>query len=268
MGIPILEGRGFQAGDDGQGTPVVIINETLARIYYPDQDPIGRRIQPAGAPFWMNVVGVAKDVKQGGLDEATGTELYFNNPQVAAAGVPQRTMNIVLRTARSPGSLAGEIRRVVTELDPALPIAHLQTMEENLASVTRRPRFLTLLFGVFAAMALVLAAVGTYGVMSYSVAERSHEIGIRMAMGARAGNVIGLVMAGGLSVAVVGLVLGTVGAMGVTRFMRSMLFGITATDTTTFVTAPVVLAAVAVAACLIPAWRAARTDPAKVLRED
>jgi ABC-type antimicrobial peptide transport system permease subunit len=141
-------------------------------------------------------------------------------------------------------------------------------MEENLASVTRRPRFLTLLFGVFAAMALVLAAVGTYGVMSYSVAERSHEIGIRMAMGARAGNVIGLVMAGGLSVAVVGLVLGTVGAMGVTRFMRSMLFGITATDTTTFVTAPVVLAAVAVAACLIPAWRAARTDPAKVLRED
>ncbi len=156
----------------------------------------------------------------------------------------------------------------MAELDPSLPLAHLQTMEQNLASATSRPRFLTLLLGIFAGLALVLAAVGTYGVMSYSVAERSHEIGIRMAMGARAENVLGLVMAGGLSLAAVGLAVGIAGAFAVTRLMQSMLFGVTATDTTTFLAAPLVLAAVAVVACFLPAWRAARTDPARVLREE
>lgn len=268
MGIDVVEGRGFQPGDDGQGTPVVLINETLARIYYPDQNPIGRRIQPSGAPFWMTVVGVVEDVKQGGLDEATGTELYFNNPQVAAAGVPQRTMNIVLRTPRGPGSMAGEVRRVVSELDPSLPLAHFQSMEDNMAAVTSRPRFLTLLLGIFAALALTLAAVGTYGVMSYAVAERSHEIGIRMAMGARTGNVVGLIMGGGLALAGTGLVLGLAGAVGVSRVMQSLLFGVTATDVATYVVAPLVLATVATAACFIPAWRASRTDPARVLREE
>ncbi len=268
MGIRLIEGRGFQAGDDGQGTPVVLINETLARIYYPDQDPIGRRVQPSGAPFWMTIVGVVEDVKQGGLEAPTGTQLYFNNPQVAAAGVPQRTMNVVMRTDRPLSAMAGEVRRTVAELDPALPLAHFQTMEQNLAEVTSRPRFLTSLLGVFAALALLLAAVGTYGVMSYAVAERSHEIGIRMAMGARTGSVLGLIMSSGLTLAGVGLVLGMLGAVAASRVMESLLFGVSATDVTTYVAAPVVLALVAVAACFIPAWRAARTDPARVLREE
>lgn len=268
MGIDVVQGRGFQPGDDGEGTPVLLINETLARIYYPDQNPIGRRIQPSGAPYWMTIVGVVEDVKQGGLDEETGTELYFHNPQVAAAGVPQRTMNIVLRTPRAPGAIAPEIRGTVAGLDPSLPLAHLQSMEQNLAAVTSRPRFLTLLLGIFAALALVLAAVGTYGVMSYSVSERSHEIGIRMAMGAGARSVLGLVMAGGLGLAAAGLGLGLLGALGVTRLMQSMLFGVTATDPATFLAAPLVLAAVATAACFVPAWRAANTDPARVLREE
>ena len=268
MGIDVVEGRGFRPGDDGEGTPVVLINETLARIYYPDQNPIGRRVQPSGAPFWMNIVGVVEDVKQGGLAEETGTELYFHNPQVAAAGVPQRTMNIVVRTDRPLGSVAPEVRRAVAELDPSLPLAHFQTMADNMAAVTSRPRFLTFLLGIFAALALVLAAVGTYGVMSYAVAERSHEIGIRMAMGAERGSVVWLVLSGGLALAGVGLLLGVAGAVGVSRVMQSLLFDVTAMDLATFVTAPLVLLVVATTACLIPAWRASRTDPARVLRDE
>jgi predicted permease len=267
MGIPIVEGRGFQPGDDAKGTPVLLINETLAKMYYPDQDPIGRRIQPSGAPFWLTVVGVVKDVKQGGLSEATGTELYFNNPQVAAAGVAQRTMNIVVRTSRPPLLLSGEVRAAVGHLDPSLPLAHLQTMQQNIAETIRRPRFLTLLLGIFAVLALTLAAVGTYGVLAYAVAERSHEIGIRLAMGARAGNVLGMVLKSGLALAGAGLVLGLLGAFAATRLMQSLLFGVSATDTTTFLLAPAVLVLVAVAACLIPARRATRVDPAVVLRE-
>ena len=177
-------------------------------------------------------------------------------------------MNIVLRTPRPSGGIVGEVRQVVAELDPGLPIAHFQTMEANLAAVISRPRFLTMLLGIFATLALVLAAVGTYGVLSYSVAERAHEIGIRMAMGAEASRVLRLVMAGGLGLAGLGLALGIAGALGVTRVMQSLLFGVTATDATTFLAAPMVLAGVAAAACFIPAWRASRLDPAVVLREE
>jgi predicted lysophospholipase L1 biosynthesis ABC-type transport system permease subunit len=207
-------------------------------------------------------------VKQGGLAEATGTELYFNNPQVTAAGVAQRTMNVVVRTSRPPLSLAGEVRAAVRELDAALPLAQMQTMDQNVADTIRRPRFLTLLLGVFAALALSLAAVGTYGVLSYAVAERSHEIGIRMAMGAQTGDVMRMVLKSGLVLAGSGLVLGVLGAIGATRLMRTLLFGVSATDVTTFLVAPVVLAVVGVAACIIPAQRATRVHPAVVLREE
>jgi len=268
MGIPLVEGRAFGLGDDAGGTPVALVNETLAKRYYPDLSPIGRRIRPMGAPFWLTIVGVVKDVKQGGLAEATGTELYFNNPQVAAAGQAQRSMNVVVRTSRPPLSLSSEVRAAVRELDPSLPLARLQTMEQNVGETIQRPRFLARLLGIFAALALVLAAVGTYGVLSYAVAERSHEIGIRMAMGARAGDVQGMVLKSGLTLAGAGLVLGVLGAIGATRLMRSLLFGVSTTDVTTFLIAPIVLGAVGVAACLIPAWRATRVDPAVVLRQE
>lgn len=266
MGIPIVEGRGFALGDDAHGPPVAIVNETLAKMYYGDQSAIGRRIRPCCNTPWLTIVGVVKDVKQGGLSEKTGTELYFNNPQVAAAGQAQRSMHIVVRTSRPPLSIAGEVRAAVRELDPSLPLARVQTMEQNVADTIRRPRFLTLLLGLFATLALALAAVGTYGVLSYTVAERSHEIGIRMAVGARTGNVLGMVLKSGLSLAGVGLVLGVLGAVGLTRLMQTLLFGVSATDVTTFVIAPVVLALVAVAACVIPARRAAKVDPIEALR--
>jgi len=268
MGIPIVDGRGFEAGDDGGDTPVALINQTLAQRYYPDRSPLGRRIRPGGAPFWLTVVGVVKDVKQGGLSEKTGTELYFHNPQVTAAGIAQRTMNIVVRTSRPPLSLAGEVRAAVRDLDASLPLARLQSMDQNVAETIRRPRFLTLLLGVFAALALALAAVGTYGVLAYAVAERGHEIGVRMAMGARTGDVLGLVLRSGLGLAGAGLLLGVVGAVGATRLMRTLLFGVSATDITTFLMAPVVLGVVGTVACIIPAYRAARVDPAVVLRQE
>lgn len=268
MGIPVLDGRGFELSDDAGGTPVTLINETLAKRYYADRSPLGRRIRPGGAPFWLTVVGVVKDVKQAGLSEATGTELYFSNPQVTAAGIAQRTMNVVVRTSRSPLSLAGEVRGVVRDLDASLPLARLQTMDQNVAETIRRPQFLTLLLGVFAVLALALAAVGTYGVLSYAVAERGHEIGIRMAMGAQRGDVLGMVLRSGLALAGGGLVLGVVGAVGATRLMRTLLFGVSATDVTTFLVAPVVLGVVGVVACIIPAHRATRVDPAVVLRQE
>jgi predicted permease len=267
MRIPVVEGRAFALGDNAGGPPVALVNETLAKIYYPDQSPIGRRVRPGGA-FWFTIVGVVKDVKQGGLSEPTGTELYFNNPQVAAANVAQRTMNIVVRTSRAPLALAGEVGRTVRELDASLPLAQLQTMDQNLAQTIRRPRFVTLLLGTFAALALALAAVGTYGVLSYTVAERGHEIGIRMAMGAQSGDVLRMVLRSGLALAGTGLALGVLGGLGATRLMRSLLFGVSPTDPATLLLAPVVLGVVAVAACLIPARRATRVNPVTALREE
>lgn len=268
MGIPVVEGRAFGLGDNAGGPPVVLVNETLAKMYYPDVSPIGRHIRPGGAPFWLTIVGVVKDVKQGGLSEPTGTELYFNNPQVAAANLAQRTMNIVVRTSRAPLAVAGEAGRAVRELDASLPLAQVQTMDQNIAQTIRRPRFVTLLLGIFAALALVLAAVGTYGVLSYTVAERGHEIGIRMAMGAQSGDVLRMVLRSGLALAGTGLGLGLVGGLGATRLMRSLLFGVSPTDPATLLLAPAVLVVVAVAACMIPARRATRVDPVTALREE
>jgi len=268
MGIPILAGRGFRPGDEDPANPVAIINERLARTFFPDTDPLGRRLQPAGAPVWLTIVGVARDVKQGGISEPAGTELYFYNPQVVAFGVAQRSMNFVVRTQRDPESLASSVRTTVASLDPALPIASMQTMEQNLTGAITRPRFLARLLGVFAAVALALAAIGTYGVMAYSVAERSHEIGIRMALGARAGRVLRMVLTAGLFTAAIGVAIGTAAALGLTRFMESLLFGVGVRDAATFLLAPVVLLGVAAAASFLPAHRATRLDPAAVLREE
>ena len=170
-------------------------------------------------------------------------------------------MNIVVRSTRAPLPLSGEVRRVVRELDPSLPPAQMQTLAENIAQTVRRPRVVTLLLGAFAVRALGRAAVGTYGVLSYTVAERSHEIGIRLAMGARAADVLGMVLRGGLMLAGAGLGIGLLGGLAVTRLMRSLLFGVSPTDVPTLLLTPVVLGLVAVAACLIPARRATHVAP-------
>ncbi|MEX1182100.1 MAG: ABC transporter permease [Gemmatimonadota bacterium] len=270
MQIPVVSGRGFEPADEA-GAPAALINERLARVFYPDQSPIGRRIRPCcgdGIP-WLNIVGVVADVKQGGLEEETGTELYALMPQAASQlGFAPRTMNVVIRTTRDPLALAGSARDVVHELDASLPVANLATMNDVMHASVARPRFITLLLGIFAAVALALAAIGTYGVMAYTVAQRRQEIGIRMALGAQAGSVLRMILTQGFSVAVLGLVLGLAGALALTRLLTSLLFNVSATDPAALLSGPLLLAVVALIACYIPAVRATRVDPATVLKQD
>ena len=267
MGIPIVDGRGFESSDVLSDGAVLIVNERVASALYPGESPIGRRIRPGGN-VWFTVIGVAGDVNQSGVSTPPSTELFFFNPQTAARGANvQRTMSIVVRTERAPLALASAVERIVRELDPALPVANLQTLEQNVAGTMAQPRFLTLLLGVFAGVALLLASVGTYGVMAHTVAERNREIGIRMAMGAEPESVRILVLRQGAALAAAGLALGVAGAFALTRFLGSQLYGVGTTDLRTFVVVPVVLGAVALVACYVPARRATRIDPVHALRE-
>lgn len=292
MRTPIVRGRAFQASDDGASTPVAIINETLARVFYPDVDPIGRRVRPDdGTGRWFTIVGVARDVKQGGLAAESSTELYYHYPQRLMLGEHERseeasepgpatpppadqglegTRNIyvAVRATGDPPAHFAAVRRAVANVDAALPLSNLQTMEANIAGSVSRERFLTLLLAIFAGIALALAAVGTYGVLSYSVAKRTREIGIRMAMGAGEERVMAMVLRDGLKLTAVGLALGIIGALGLTRLLSSLLFGVSSTDPTTFVLAPATLALVALAACYVPARRAMRVEPMVALRAE
>jgi predicted permease len=269
MDIPLRDGRLFNFADEG-GRPVVLINERLAEVFYPDMNPLGRRLRPPGDGVpWLTIVGIVKDVKQGGLEEETGTEIYFLYPQVArAVGFAPRTMNIVLRTAGDPMQLAGVVRTEVRALDAQLPVANLASMNDVMYEAVSRPRFITMLLAVFATVALALAAIGTYGVMAYSVAQRRQEIGIRMALGAQASTVLGMVLGQGVAVAGLGLAIGIAGSFALTRLLSSLLFNVSATDPLAFLSAPLLLGAVALAACYIPALRATRVDPAIVLKQE
>ncbi len=268
MKIPIVSGRAFLPSDEGPASPVAIINQTTAKVFWPDQNPVGKRIRPSmrGVP-WFTIIGIAKDVKQGGVEEETGTETYFFYPQTAAAvGFAPREMNVVLRSSLPPDKLAGAVRQAVWARDPALPLASLRSMDEVLGDSLSRPRFVTVLLAVFAVLALLLAAVGTYGVMSYTVAERTNEIGIRMALGAGRSRVLELVLSQGMAFAGLGLVLGLGGAVVLSRFLATFLFGVAATDPVTLLSVPVILGLAALLACVVPAFRAMRVEPVKALK--
>jgi predicted permease len=270
MDIALRDGRMFEFADEG-GSPVVLVNEKLAEVFYPGTSPLGRRLRPPGGDGtpWLTIVGVVANVKQGGLEEPTGTEIYFLYPQVArAVGFAPRTMNIVVRTAGAPTTLMNSVQTEVRSMDPQLPVANLATMNDVLHEAVSGPRFITLLLAVFAAVALALAAIGTYGVMAYSVAQRRQEIGIRMALGAQAATVRGMVLGQGVAVAGIGLLIGIAGALALTRLLSTLLFNVSPTDPLAFLSAPLLLALVAVAACYIPAVRATRVDPALVLKQD
>jgi putative ABC transport system permease protein len=269
MQIPLLDGRTFTQADEG-GPPVVLVNEKLVKTFYPNTTPLGRRLRPPGpdTASWFTIVGVVKDVKQGGLEEETGTEIYFLYPQGRALGFVPRTMNIVVRSSGNLGTLGGSVGSIINELDPSLPVANIATMNDVMHDSVARPRFLTLLLAVFATVAIALAAIGTYGVMSYSVAERRQEIGIRMALGAQGSTVLGMVLRQGFGVAALGLTLGIGGAFGLTKFLQTLLFGVSTTDPTAFISAPLLLAIVALLACYIPARRATRVDPIRVLKQE
>jgi predicted permease len=271
MGIPIVAGRGFEPTSNASQAKVAIVNETLAKRIWNGQNPIGRRLRPPAGAFgadgdvWHTVIGVAKDVRQRGVDRPAGTELYVSLDQ---NGVSPPSMNVVMRTTLPPSTLSGTIERVVREVDTAVPVVRLRDMDSVFAESIRRPRLLAQLLGAFAGLALLLAAIGTYGVLSCMVAERRREIGIRVALGAVRSDVLAQIMKQGLQVTALGVVIGLAGALAVNRLIASLLFGVQPTDAVTIAVVIATITAVAVAASWLPAWRASRLDPNIVLKEE
>src|SRR5262245_36919665 len=274
MGIPIVQGRPFTSTDPASSGPVAVVNEALVHTFWKGLNPIGQRLKPCCGDQipWFTVVGVAKDVKQGGVDQKTGTEFYFLIEQTAigpaAVASAPVTMNVVLRTTLPPASLSKTIETLVRESDSSVPVVRLRDMDGVFAESIRRPRLLAQLLGAFAGLALLLAAIGTYGVLSYMVTERRREIGIRMALGANRGSVLGEVMRQGLLLTIAGLAVGLGGAFALNRLIASLLFGVQPTDPNTLVAVVATIALVAAVACVLPAWRASRVDPIVVLRDE
>jgi putative ABC transport system permease protein len=259
MEMRLLKGRAFTDQDDDKSPKVVIISETMARRYWPNQEPLGKRI---GEPDnWREIVGVVNDVKHFGLDADTPPSMYLPMRQV-----PVRGMTLVVRTVGAPLGVAPPLRSDIWAADRNLAIAQVRTMNELVSSSITQQRFIVLLLGCFAVLALVLAAVGIYGVMSYSVTQRTHEIGIRLALGARNTNVLALVLRSGMMLAVIGAAMGVAGALALTRLMSTLLFGVTPKDASTFVGLSLGLLAVALVACYLPARRATKVDPLVALR--
>ncbi len=280
LGIPILRGRDFDERDiappiapqsavrgesvPGATTGVTIIDERLAREYWQDQDPVGKRIRfgpPEDNEPWHTIVGVVGEVKHERLDASTRKSVYLPHAQVPIGG-----SRLAIKTTGKPESLIGAVRNHVRDLDPDLPVTRIMTMDQVVARSVWQQRLYTALFGVFAGVALILASVGIYGVMSYAVTQRTREIGLRMALGARRTDVLKLVVGHGVVVTAIGLGVGLVAAVGLTRLMSSLLFNVTPTDAITFVAVSVLLAGVALGACLVPARRAAKVDPMVALR--
>ena len=269
MNIPVGKGRDFTAQDGVGSLGVVIISETMARQYWPGEDPIGKQIKPGypASSLICTVVGVAGDVRQF-INIQEPPVAYYPYPQIPASYVPllESYFTLTLRTAASPGSLAGAVRHAIHDFDPDLPVYEVHTMEGLLRDSAAASRFQMVLFGVFAGVGLLLAAVGIYGVISYSVTQRTREIGIRMALGAERGEVLKLVVSDGMRLALAGATLGTAGALALSRFLSGLLYGVEATDPATFAVVFVSLTAVALAACYLPARRATKVDPMVALR--
>ncbi len=276
MGVQLQAGREFTDRDTPDAPRVVIINETLARKQWPSANPLGQRItlddpRDATQPVrWLTVVGVVKDVKQGSWMEAPSNEFYLPFQQEAdfyggAAG-RYTSMTLVMRTSVAPESLAKAVQETVRKLDRNLPVSGVVSMEQVVADTLWQPRFNLQLIGLFAALALVLAAIGLYGVMSYSVTQRTHEVGLRMALGAQRGDVLKLLVGQGMKLALLGVGVGLLTALALTRLMTKLLFGVSATDPLTFGVIAVVLLCVALLACWLPARRATKVDPMIALR--
>ena len=270
MGIPVLDGRDF-AQSDATGAPVVLVNETLARTFYKNQSPVGKRLRRGfsdTAP-WFTIVGVVRDVKQGGVNAKTGTEIYFLHAQgPSTVQSAARNMNIVVRTTLAPTTFAPQVTRIVGTMDPTLPIVRFRSMDDVFGDSLSRPRFLAQLLTVFAGLALLLAAIGTYGILSYSVTERRREIGIHMALGANRATILGMILSQGMRLTAVGLGVGLLLAFAITRLLQTQLFKVKPSDPSTMAAVSIVIAFVALAACYIPATRATRVDPMVVLRDE
>ncbi|HST53137.1 MAG TPA: ABC transporter permease [Pyrinomonadaceae bacterium] len=262
MGATLLKGRDFNVSDDAEDAGVVIVNEAFARATWPGEEALGKRITVSDETKPREIVGVVRDLKQGEWTSAPKPEMYLPHAQAASPSA----MTIVARTDGDPLKLARPVQAQVWAIDKNLPVSDVSSMEDVISGSVGPQRFNALLLGVFAAAALLLAVVGVYGVMSYTVAERTHEIGARMALGAQARDVLRLVVGQGLALALVGLVVGLVAALALTRLMSGMLYGVSATDPLVFGGVALVLALAALLACLVPARRATKVDPMVALR--
>jgi len=264
MGIPVLRGRTFDRSDQPNSPAAALISESMAGKYWPNENPIGQTIQFGnmdGDLRLLHVVGVVGDVHDRGVDAATSPTVYANSLQRP----PSSSIAVVVRARVPPSALVPSMRQAVRSLDPQLPM-NFRTLDQVFSSSLDQRRFSLVIFGVFGCVALLLAAMGIYGVTNYSVTQRTHEIGIRMALGARVGDVLKLVLRNGMSLALIGAALGVAGAFAITRVMSSLLFGVAPTDLATFTAVTLVLIAVAFLACYIPARRATKVDPLVALR--
>jgi putative ABC transport system permease protein len=265
IGTPILRGRPFLDSDTADSEPVAIISKTLADEFYPDEDPIGQTIKlPPNRFPAMTIIGIAADVKHFTVREKTGPEFYVAYTQKPYPDM--LTMQVALRTQADPRAMIGSARDAIRSVDPSLPIAKVSTLSTLVDDSMTQPRFSMLLLTAFGALALILASIGIYGVISYSVAQRTQEIGIRLALGAQPRNVFRMILGHGARLTGLGVLIGFLAAFGVTRLMTSLLFGIRPTDPLTLVAVPALLMAVALLACYLPARRATRVDPMVALR--
>jgi putative ABC transport system permease protein len=270
MGMHMVKGRAFAKTDTETAPAVVIINETLAARHFAGEDPIGKRLKLSGGPADLReIVGVVADVRNYGLDEEVKPEVYVPFFQSAAGYLANQTstLTVVVRSTIDPTALTQTLRDQVQALDKDQPVSAIKTMEGYLDESIAQRRFNVLLLGVFAGLALVLAAVGIYGVIAYTVTQRTHEMGIRIALGARAGDILRLVFSNSLATTIIGIVTGLVAAFALTRLLRSLLYQVTATDPVVFATIPLLLLAVAAIATYFPARRAMKVDPISALRE-
>ena len=265
MRISLLRGRYLDERDSATAPPVAVVDETLAHTYWPNEDPIGKRLKVFGGPSspWATVVGVVRHVRYRTLTAPSRVEMYWPEAQR-----PESDMGLAIRTASDPGRMASTIQKVVQEIDPDQPVYHVATMRELMADALSEQRLAMSLLAAFAGLAVLLAAVGTYSVLAYSVAQRTHEIGIRMALGAKAADVLKLVVRQGFALALVGVAAGLAGAFALTRFLASLLYSVRPTDPTTLLLVSLLVLGAALVASYLPARRATRVDPLEALRHE
>ena len=264
LGISLVRGRYFDQRDAATSAPVAIIDESMARTYWPKEDAIGKRIR-AGGSSWRTIVGVVRHVRYRTLESPSRVEIYWPYEQT---GFPLGSMSLAIHTTSDPRMLASVVQRQVLALDPDQPVFRIRTMQELVSESMARRRLSMVLLGIFAGVALALAAVGIYGIMSYTVAQRSHEVGIRMALGAGTAEVVRLVLGQSVWLTLGGILAGLAGSLFLTNFLSSLLFNVKATDPATFAIVALILMAVALVASFVPAYRATRVDPVNALRQE
>ncbi len=266
--VQLLQGRLIRDSDTERSPYVAVVNETMAKEYFPGESPLGKRVQPGALPTneipWMEIVGVVADVKQSLASEA-GAEMYVPYRQMDSI-LPIFTMSLVMRTAGDPHTEVSALRSAVHDLNPNQPLVKIRTMDENIATSVSDSHFRTVLLGIFAASALLLSLIGLYGLIAYSVAQRTSEIGVRLALGAQRNDIFKMVIGQGLKLVLIGVAVGLAGALALSRLLKQFLYGVVPSDPATFIGVAVILTAVAAVACWIPARRATRVDPMVALR--